>query len=475
MNILFLAEAVSFAHVGRPLTLANWAHQNGHEVHFACSLIGLRKTGTTNFAFPCYQLNTIDSDLFYGRIKKGQFFYSYDEMLGYVEEEKKLINQINPDLVVTDFRLTAPISTRICNKPLINLANSHWSPNTQCPFPAPKTGFFQWIPPIVQDGIFSLIRPIAFKVYAKELNKVRRNYGLPEKNDFRELYTEGTYTAFMDMPDFSILENKPKHHIFLGPVIWNPEIKKQNIQLDSKDNIYISMGSSGNNKHLDAIIKSILKTTSRIILSGISPQEKIDLIEKHPELINRSVIESLIDTEKILPNCRLTVCHGGSGTVYQSLSYGVPALCFPDNPDQHLVSYSVKRQNLGDWIPQNKSTVKRISKSILECLNNKSLITNAFNYAERIRSQNTCQKWLQFLTTFAPMPKPIRPSGVSIAFNQANIKQNEIKILKKPSEFTIKLATTLEEREETFRLAYKVYLEKGYIKSNYNELAHIKI
>ena len=184
MKILFLAEAVSFAHVGRPLTLATWADQNGHDVHFACSKEGLSKTGTTDFAFRCYPLHTIDSELFYGRIKKGHFFYSYQEMHGYVEEEINLIKQINPDLVVTDFRLTAPISSKLCNKPLINLANSHWSPNAHCPFPAPSTNFFQWLPPFMQKGIFSLIRPLAFKVYANELNKVRRTYGLPEKKDF---------------------------------------------------------------------------------------------------------------------------------------------------------------------------------------------------------------------------------------------------------------------------------------------------
>jgi hypothetical protein len=37
------------------------------------------------------------------------------------------------------------------------------------------------------------------------------------------------------------------------------------------------------------------------------------------------------------------------------------------------------------------------------------------------------------------------------------------------SEFTIKIANTLEERESAFRLAYQVYLEKGYIKNNANE------
>lgn len=36
-------------------------------------------------------------------------------------------------------------------------------------------------------------------------------------------------------------------------------------------------------------------------------------------------------------------------------------------------------------------------------------------------------------------------------------------------DFIIKIANTLEEREAVFRLAYQVYLEKGFIKSNYSE------
>lgn len=41
--------------------------------------------------------------------------------------------------------------------------------------------------------------------------------------------------------------------------------------------------------------------------------------------------------------------------------------------------------------------------------------------------------------------------------------------INKPSEFTIKIANTLEERDAVFRLAYQVYLDKGYVIKNTNE------
>lgn len=476
-KLLFLAEAVSLAHVGRPLTLAKWANENGYEVHFACSAEGLKKTGSGNFSFLTYTLSTISSALFYGRVNKGQFFYTKDEMKSYVTEEIELIKKVNPDLIITDFRLTAPISAELCNKPLLNLSNAHWSPNANCPFPAPQVGFFKWLPNKISNAIFSLIRPIAFKWFAEDLNKVRKHFGLDEKKDFRELYTDGTHTAYLDMPDFSEVARLPKGHFFLGPVIWSASIKNQNINLQTTENVYISMGSTGNNKLIDPILKAILKTNAFIILSGVSPEEEANLLKNHINLKSRSLIKQLLNPEEVLPKCKLTICHGGSGTVYQSLAFGVPVLCFPSNPDQSLVSYAVEKHQLGSYIETVNPTEKSIFDTIQNCLNNSNIKNNTNNYSKKINEHSTYNKWLNFLENLFPkkiiakepfMRPNKRPSSVSIAFNQSiiGLKKNEpIKEIT-PTGYTIKIANTLEERESAYRLAYNVYLDKGYVKEN---------
>lgn len=63
-------------------------------------------------------------------------------------------------------------------------------------------------------------------------------------------------------------------------------------------------------------------------------------------------------------------------------------------------------------------------------------------------------------------------SGLSVAIQSAlyvNQKELASGTKKTPSEFTIKVANTLEERESVYKLAYQVYLSKGYIKENANE------
>lgn len=65
-----------------------------------------------------------------------------------------------------------------------------------------------------------------------------------------------------------------------------------------------------------------------------------------------------------------------------------------------------------------------------------------------------------------------RESGTSIGMKKtmASFQKGEPLFEKpKPGDFTIKVANTLEEREGVFRLGYKMYLQKGYIKENANQ------
>lgn len=63
-------------------------------------------------------------------------------------------------------------------------------------------------------------------------------------------------------------------------------------------------------------------------------------------------------------------------------------------------------------------------------------------------------------------------SGVSTAIqNTMELYSKQEKLINKnnSNNFTIKVANTLEERAEVFRLGYQVYLEKGFIKENDNQ------
>jgi UDP:flavonoid glycosyltransferase YjiC (YdhE family) len=395
MKILFLAEAVSLAHIGRPLLLSKWAHEKNIEVHFAASADGLTKIKATSFGFKTHPLFTIKDSLFYDRVNRGKFFYNISELKKYIEAEKALILKINPDLIVSDFRLTAAISSELTGKPLLNLSNAYWSPNYACPFPAPEAGIFKIFSQGTSEFLFNFIRPIAFKIFGKELNQTRKHFGLKKKQDFRELYTDGSFTAYMDLPNFVNINKLPKNHFFIGPLIWSPEINSVNYFLKEKNNVYITMGSTGSNSALPNIIKSVLKNNLNIILSGVTALEKEILLKNYPELNGRSAIEPLIKAEGILPFCKLTICHGGSGTVYQSIAGGVPVLCFPKNPDQSLVSLAVAQKNIGRFLTSKTANLLTIDSMINECLTNDVILQNAKNMQKDLSQWDTKKHWKQ--------------------------------------------------------------------------------
>jgi len=65
-----------------------------------------------------------------------------------------------------------------------------------------------------------------------------------------------------------------------------------------------------------------------------------------------------------------------------------------------------------------------------------------------------------------------KTTGLSIAIKSTLVSSKKGQPLlekKQPSEFTIKIANNLKEKENVYRMAYQIYLEKGFIKKNPNE------
>jgi hypothetical protein len=83
------------------------------------------------------------------------------------------------------------------------------------------------------------------------------------------------------------------------------------------------------------------------VLSGMAQAVAEAVLALTPSLRNRVVVERLMDPEPVLRRASLTICHGGSGTVYQSLAKGVPLLCLPHNADQRMIAEYVAAAGVG--------------------------------------------------------------------------------------------------------------------------------
>ena len=110
-----MAEAVTLAHVARPVVLAQGLDPSVYEVHLACdprySRLFSKLSMTTR---PLY---SIASERFVNALAKGRAVYDTQTLGRYVEEDLKIIAEIVPDLIVGDFRLSLAVSAALTGTP----------------------------------------------------------------------------------------------------------------------------------------------------------------------------------------------------------------------------------------------------------------------------------------------------------------------------------------------------------------------
>ena len=120
-RILFVAEAVTLAHVGRPIFLAGTLP--GDDVDIACpddhaNLVqraGLR-------ARP---LRSLSPATFAARLARGRPLYTENELADCIRDDLRLLAEVRPDAVVGDFRLSLSVSARLAKIPYVNVTNAY--------------------------------------------------------------------------------------------------------------------------------------------------------------------------------------------------------------------------------------------------------------------------------------------------------------------------------------------------------------
>jgi UDP:flavonoid glycosyltransferase YjiC (YdhE family) len=344
-KILFVAEAVTLAHVVRPLALAQSLAREDFEIHFACadgfdSLFS--EQGLTR-----WKIHSISSEHFMQALANGTPPYSFSTLQGYVVEDCALLDKIKPDVVISDFRLSLAISARLRSVRHITLANAYWSPYYRVrEYPIPDIRAVRWLGLPLVKCFYPFIRPLFFRQYAAPMNRLRRAHGLPPLGSLLDVYTAGDHVFYLDSPHMVPLENLPAHHHFLGPVVWSPEDTTWPNWDDLPEDrpvVYLSLGSSGASDALAPLLNVLAQMPVTVLCSSAGQSIRLPAspnIRAAPFLPgNRAAARS-----------SLVICNGGSPAVYQALEQGKPVLAVPSNLDQYLSAQALTRVGAGATI-----------------------------------------------------------------------------------------------------------------------------
>src|ERR1019366_3744980 len=103
-KILFMAEGITMTHVARPAALAEALDPAEWDVYFRTPkryhpLLRQTFCGLGD-------LQTIDPTMFLESLAHGRVLYSEEAIRGYVRDDQRIFEEVRPDLVIGDYRLS---------------------------------------------------------------------------------------------------------------------------------------------------------------------------------------------------------------------------------------------------------------------------------------------------------------------------------------------------------------------------------
>ena len=362
-KILFVAEAVTLAHVGRPLALARTLDRQRYDVHFACA------PGYDMFLkdsdLSVWSLNSIASEQFLAALSQGKPVYDAPTLAQYVLDDMRLLQALRPDVVIGDFRLSLSISARLSRVPYVGVTNAYWSPYVKQHYRVPAIALSRLLPITLADRLFQLIRPAAFALHSRPLNRVRRAYQLPSLGtDLRRIYTDADHVLYTDIPEMFPAQDLPASHSYLGPVTWSPPTELPtwwNALPHGRDLVYVTLGSSGQGSLLPKVLQALASLPLTVIAATAGTVE--------PGLLpDNAHVTTYLPGELAAQRARLVICNGGSPTSQQALAAGVPVLGIAGNLDQYLNMEGVLRTGAGALLRSDRLDESAIRNAVLRLL-----------------------------------------------------------------------------------------------------------
>ncbi|MFK7977789.1 MAG: glycosyltransferase [Halioglobus sp.] len=376
IKVLFFCEAVTLAHVARPATLARSLDRTRYEVHMAQHPRYRALVGDMDVVH--HDLESIEPKQFMQALAEGAPVYEEETLCAYVEQDRALIQDVKPDIVVGDFRISLQVSARLAGVPYITITNAYWSEFCKQAYTVPDLPFTRLLGYKIGQGIFTLARPVAFALHCRPMNSVRKRYGLPSiGHSLQRIYTEADYTLYADTAETFNMGELPGTHGFMGPLLWSPVFPRPSWweSFDrGRPSIYVTLGSSGQSSTLPVILNALASLDANVLVSTAGGELPV----KAPP---NAFLAEYLSGDEAASVASLVICNGGSPTTQQALDRGLPVLGLAGNLDQFLNMNMVERTGAGLCLRAAKTTEKEIQYAVTRLLSDTAYHNAAANVA----------------------------------------------------------------------------------------------
>jgi UDP:flavonoid glycosyltransferase YjiC (YdhE family) len=357
LRLLFVAEGVTLAHVGRPLVLAEAMAARGHEVTFATPE---RYRRWVPRSLRWRALHALRPETFAARLASGRRLYSQGQLKGYIADDLNLIRKTRPDVVIGDFRLSLAASARTSGVPYAAIANAYWSPQRRLRPPTPVLNGASPLPAWAAGLLFRVATPWALRWHATAISEVLAPHGVDVGRDLQRAYTEADLTLYADLPSLFPEVTTSARERFIGPVAWSPSVPLPAwwAQLPKDRPLaYLTLGSSGDAVAAPQLAEALVAEGYAVIAATAGRGK---LAGRDGEVF----VTDYLPGETACARAELVVCNGGSPGVNQALAAGRPVLGVCSNLDQMLNMQAVTAAGAGLALRSDRLGPGRLRRAI---------------------------------------------------------------------------------------------------------------
>lgn len=311
--------------------------------------------------------------------KYGNGYATAEEIKEVVEEEVKVINECKPDLILTGYRNTLTVSSKVTKIPLVWCLSAVVSPMffqkglATIPVDIKVNHFLTNITDEKQKekyyAKFACMNALSNNNTSKEWNKVLKGYGLPEFKSDMAIF-QGDYNLMSDAKElFKEFEADNKQYGFCGP--FQPRDEEMDLPQWLKEYkhgdrkvILVTMGSSGSEEILTKTLESLVSLDYDIFVSTLGKINNPE--EKYPD---NFYFAEKFPIQTILNKVDGCIIHGGQGTLYSVAFAGKPFVGVPMfNEQQYNLKNLTKKYPAGLTVLKNEISKEKMQQVVREIM-----------------------------------------------------------------------------------------------------------
>ena len=391
MKILAIANAHALAHVSRLLEISKILRARGHEIAFAGHGKYLQVAGWDGFE--TFDLPYIPVERVVEAVRSQKLWIALSRSrTGSLRRRRTrhCIAAYRPDLVLLDNRPCARTSADIAGIPTAAVLNVHMSNYRRIPFFSYRQMTGGLPGTALADRLENAIeRQVYDRLVMGGLNALRKKRGLKRRYAYE--HEEGDLSLLADIPEFNPVNTLPPHARYIGPLTWHNTLPAPACldKLDpAKPTAYFTLGSEGLDElvaHLSLLAQQgiqIVVATGAANLSRLSPPEGVFL-------------EKYVNTDALLPHCDLVCCHGGNGTLYQALRFGLPCVVVATHAEQHYGGKRIQELGLGVSLTLKQLRhlgMNKLIQAVQQVLATPAYRDSALQFSQTLQNMNSAAR-----------------------------------------------------------------------------------